>query len=78
MIIAGDIAEELQKACDVYEKVIYVDGNHESTRYYNDLNYANRILKDRLSDRSNFVHLSYDDFIVDNLVIIGACAWRDR
>jgi Icc-related predicted phosphoesterase len=84
VIIAGDVADdigsvvhELRKACDVYKKVIYIDGNHESSQHYNDLSYANRTIKRLMSDRPNFVHLYYDDFIVDNLVIIGACAWWD-
>ena len=84
VIIAGDIADdvnlviqELHNACDVYKKVLYVDGNHESTQYYNDLSIANTIIQNNLKHRHNFIHLAYNDFIVDNLVIIGACGWWD-
>lgn len=84
VIIAGDIADdiglvikELHRACDVYDKVLYVDGNHESTQHYNDLSIANTMILDGLKNRQNFIHLYYNDFILDNLVIIGACGWWD-
>lgn len=86
VIIAGDIAdtlditvEELNKACDVYDVVMYVDGNHEATHHYDDLGYVSNIVSKAMKDRRNFYNLSKVDFIDEetNTVFIGACAWWD-
>ena len=51
VVIAGDIADdleliinELNKACDVYKKVVYIDGNHESSKHFNDLSFVNKYI----------------------------------
>tara|TARA_Y100000389_G_scaffold199637_1_gene238406 strand:- start:460 stop:1242 length:783 start_codon:yes stop_codon:yes gene_type:complete len=84
VVIAGDIADdldltinELNKACDVYEKVIYIDGNHESSKHYNDLSYANKYICEHMKPRCNFFNLSETEIVLDNYVIIGACGWWD-
>lgn len=86
VIIAGDIADtldlvidELNKACDVYDKVLYVDGNHESTHFYNDLDYANRYINEQLKHRNNFFNLSTQEVVFDDIkvVVMGVCGWWD-
>jgi len=84
VVIAGDIADdleltlnELNKACDVYEKVIYIDGNHESTKYFNDLSFVNKYICEHMKKRGNFFNLSEKDVVLNNYVIIGACGWWD-
>lgn len=86
VIIAGDIADdidltiqELKKACCVYTNVLYVDGNHESTNNYDNLEYANERINNEMIGLSNFYNLSNRDFFTDNgtTVIIGRCGWWD-
>lgn len=85
VVIAGDLADdldltinELHKACDVYEKVIYIDGNHESTMHYNDLSFGNKYICEKMKDRQHFYNLSQHDVVLnDDLVIIGTCGWWD-
>lgn len=84
VIIVGDIAdtldrtvEELNKACDVYDLVLYVDGNHESTHHYDDLSYVSKTVSLAMESRENFINLTNTDYIDGKTVIIGACAWWD-
>lgn len=84
VVIAGDIADdleltinELNKACEVYEKVIYIDGNHESSKHYNDLSFVNKYICEKMINRENFFNLSENDIVLDNFVIIGVCGWWD-
>ena len=84
VIIAGDIADtidttiaELNKACDVYTLVLYVDGNHESTENYNRLHHTTNAISKAMESRENFVDLTQYDFIDGKTVFIGACGWWD-
>lgn len=84
VIIAGDVADtldttitELNKACDAYEWVLYVDGNHEATHHYDNLDYAPSAISKAMEPRQHFVNLSTDEFIHGKTVFIGACGWWD-
>lgn len=84
VIIAGDISDiitetiiELKKACGIYKTVLYVEGNHEATYNYDNIEYSKTEISEYMTGYNNFVFLSEKDYIIDNLVIIGATAWWD-
>jgi predicted phosphodiesterase len=84
VIIAGDISDhlsdvvrELKKACGIYKDVLYVEGNHESSYYMNDLYYANNYINKEMLSYSNFNNLSTTCFIKEDIAFIGACGWWD-
>ena len=84
VIIAGDIADdiyttviELEKACSVYKKVLYVEGNHESTKNYDNIDYSKQEISKMMSEHENFIFLPEQDCVFDDLVIIGATGWWD-
>jgi Icc-related predicted phosphoesterase len=84
IIISGDISDsvdevimQLHKACDVYKVVLYVDGNHESSDFMDDLEKAPKLISEAMISRTNFYNLYHQDYICDGIVFIGACAWWD-
>ena len=84
VIVAGDIADcvdvsvrELKEACNVYETVLYVSGNHEASNYYHDLSVVDAYIAEKMKDTPNFHLLSETDVVMDNVVIIGATGWGD-
>ena len=84
VIIAGDISDsidstivELKKACEIYETVLYVYGNHEATMYYDDLSKISKEISNEMIDYPNFINLSEKDYVKDNVVFIGGCGWWD-
>ena len=83
VIIAGDLADdldiainELNKACEVYDNVLYVDGNHESTNHFDNLEYVNDYINENVK-YDNFYNLSNRDFVCEDWVIVGRCGWWD-
>lgn len=84
VVIAGDVSDELSqvilelnKACDVYDNVLYVDGNHEHSHHMNDLEYAIRAIRDGMKGRPNFTYLHDNNFTKDGITFVGANAWWD-
>lgn len=84
IIISGDVADSLEeviihlhKACDIYKVVLYVDGNHESSYFMDDLEKAPTLISEAMISRSNFHNLYHSDYICEGIVFIGACAWWD-
>lgn len=84
VLIVGDVSDnidlvikELKKACDIYKNVLYVDGNHESTNLMYDLELANEMINKNMQYKYNFYNLNNVDFIIGDLVFIGACSWWD-
>lgn len=85
VLIVGDISYtlahticELNRACDVYDHVLYIDGNHESIPYMNhDLDYAIARIETSMRVRSNFVSLYSQSFEVGDVVFVGANGWWD-
>lgn len=87
VIIAGDIADtldltvrELRVACDHYDRVLYVTGNHEGTYNYHDLKSVPESISFAMKDRPNFFNLETDGDLViesENLVVIGRNGWWD-
>ena len=86
VIIAGDVADDLQTtvnqlniACDVYKRVVYVTGNHEATQYYHNLSLVGPLVSYMMGGRENFFNLDTQDMVIDeyNLAIVGKSGWWD-
>jgi Icc-related predicted phosphoesterase len=84
VIITGNISSNLLEvvtqlgyACDVYENVLYIDGNVESTFYMRELDYASEFISIHMENRDNFYNLNKVDFVIDSIVFIGTCGWWD-
>lgn len=86
VIIAGDVADDvhttvdqLKTACDVYERVVYISGNHEATRYYHNLFLVGPLISHMMQGHSNFYNLDMEDVVIDecNLAIVGKTGWWD-
>lgn len=84
VIIAGDVADDLQttvdqlkKACDVYDRVVYISGNHEATQYYHNLFLVGPLISHMMQGCPNFFNLDMEDVVLGNLAIIGKTGWWD-
>ena len=84
VIVAGDVADsleltvsELRKACAVYDKVMYVSGNHEATHNYDDLSATDRVIREGMQGHTNFFILSDTELVMENnkLVFVGATVY---
>ena len=82
LIIAGDIADSikdveygLRKISPLYEKIYYIDGNHE----YENCRFAYEDQKQNLRELCDYldnVHFLPDNpVIIDNIGIVGCCGW---
>lgn len=86
VIIAGDVADnllttvqELKTACDVYERVLYLSGNHEATHYYDRLERVGPTISYMMENRPNFTNLDLNDavFEQERLAVVGKTGWWD-
>lgn len=87
LILAGDIANSLsdtisvvKDAADVYDHVLFVDGNHEhyQSAIEGDVDFTHEVIKDSLRMYSNVVHLNGENSLkVGNTLFVGACGWYD-
>lgn len=88
LILAGDIivADSIpdrrhsyenffDNACEQFERVIYVPGNHEYYQSFYDKTVPE--LKAFLNNKSNLWLLDNDSLTIDDLTIIGATLWTD-
>lgn len=85
LVVAGDIADDLDISIsylnyltNFYDKVLFVDGNHEHIYTYPDL-YDNSdiIRKVRELKNNKLVYLSNEPYIYKGNVFIGFCGWWD-
>jgi Icc-related predicted phosphoesterase len=86
VIICGDLAddldmavEEIKIACQVYETVLYVHGNHEATMYFDKLETISDVMGDKLKEYENFIDLSKKNYVLDKerVAFVGCCGWWD-
>ena len=82
LIVAGDISDNLLCSIDYlneiskyYEKILFVDGNHEHVHKYPDL-YEKKYINN-LINNDKIVYLSNKPYQLNNTVFIGACGWWD-
>ena len=85
LIIAGDISDDidlsikyLNEISNNYEKILFVDGNHEHVSSYPKL-LSNKEIDDKIRQCNNpkIVYLPENDFIVGKTVFLGMCGWWD-
>ncbi len=83
LIIAGDVSDNLDLSIDYidniseyYDKILYVDGNHEHVDSYPEL-YTQYFINQKIKVKKNdkLVYLPSNDYIIDNTVFIGCCGW---
>ena len=85
LVVAGDISDNidlslqyLNEISKYYQKILFVDGNHEHVQSYPDLITEKKILeKVRNLGNSKLVYLPQQPYIEDGIAFIGACGWWD-
>lgn len=83
LIVAGDISDDLKQSIDYidhvsqyYEKVLYVDGNHEHVKQYPELYSSNYINEQILSKKNpKLVYLTKENYILGNTCFVGCNGW---
>ena len=82
LIVAGDISdnllssiEYLNEISEYYEKILFVDGNHEHVHTYPNL-YEKKYI-DNLINNNKIIYLSNNPYIINKTVFIGCCGWWD-
>lgn len=85
LVIAGDISDDIDISIDYlnsisrhYDKILFVDGNHEHVNNYPELLTFDKI-DEKVSRLNNdkLIYLPMNDFILDDIVFIGYCGWWD-
>lgn len=85
LIICGDVSDDfhlsinyVRKLKKYYEKVIFVDGNHEHINCYPNL-YKSSLFKmkfEELKD-NNIIYLPYNELIIKDILFVGVSGWWD-
>ena len=85
LVVAGDISDDLNESLkwmnnisNKYEKILFVDGNHEHVNAYPnlyDINYIQNSVNSLNNDK--IIYLPDNEFIIDDKVFIGYCGWWD-
>ena len=83
LIVAGDICdtlntslEYLNKISNYYEKIFFVDGNHEHVDIYPKL-YSIKYINNLIKFNSKLIYLSDSSYIINKTAFIGCCGWWD-
>ena len=83
LIVAGDISDTLNtslnyldKISEHYEKILFVDGNHEHVNIYPKL-YSTKYINSLVEFNNKLVYLANKPYIIDQTVFIGCCGWWD-
>ena len=82
LVVAGDVSDDvdisldyLNKVSEYYDKILFVDGNHEHVVVYPDL-YTTENINNKIKNEK-IVYLPENDYIHDRTVFIGCCGWWD-
>lgn len=83
LIVAGDICDDLNQSINYldhisqyYDKVLYVDGNHEHIKQYPELYSSNYIHEQILSKKNpKLVYLTKENYIFNNTCFVGCNGW---
>ena len=83
LIVVGDISDTLNTSLnylnqisDYYEKILFVDGNHEHVNIYPKL-YSTKYINSLVKFNNKLVYLANKPYIIDQTVFIGCCGWWD-
>lgn len=85
LVIAGDISNDImstvkiiKNAAEVYEYVVFVDGNHDHYDASNTIKEGEQHYRDELSDYPNVIYLDgKTHFTIDGTRFVGALGWYD-
>lgn len=80
IIVAGDISDDINdtvkvvnKLTDIYEHVLFIEGNHEYQKYFPDLEYTPNFLKRNLSPKVQYL---FDKiYIIGDTAFVAQCGW---
>lgn len=85
LVVAGDISDDLNlslkwmdEISHKYNKILFVDGNHEHVNAYPnlyDINHIHNSVKSLNNDK--IIYLPNSEYIIDDIVFIGYCGWWD-
>lgn len=85
LIVAGDISddlhlsvEHLNKISIYYDKILFVDGNHEHVHIMPKL-YSKHYINDLINSYNNdkLIYLPCNSYVIEDTVFIGSCGWWD-
>jgi len=85
LIIPGDISDDFDLSLDYlnniskyYNKIIFIDGNHEHVSKYPSLyKKKDMIIKTNNYNNNKLIYLSKEPYVINNTVFIGNCGWWD-
>lgn len=82
LVVAGDISDNinwsldyLDKVSNKYEKILFVEGNHEHVNRYPNLYTKSDITS--LIKNDKLIYLPEKSYVIDDTVFIGSCGWWD-
>ena len=82
LIIAGDISDDLDLSISFlidmtkyYDKILFVDGNHEHVNKYPEL-YSKDFISEKIKNRKIF-YLPSNHFKSERTIFLGCCGWWD-
>ena len=82
LVVAGDVSDDinvsieyLNQISEHYDKILFVDGNHEHVVIYPELYTTEEI--DAKITNDKIVYLPENDYVHDRTVVIGYCGWWD-
>ena len=85
LIVAGDVSDNLQNTIkylddisQYYQKILFVDGNHEHVNAYPNL-YSQKEINEEIKklDNNKIVYLPCNPYQIGKTLVIGACGWWD-
>jgi hypothetical protein len=81
-VVAGDISNDralvvdaLEQLGEVYNAVLYIDGNHEHKNYYGNISQSYRELKSLISAIPNVVYMQDNVVITNNVAFLATNGW---
>ena len=85
LVVAGDTSDNinlsldyLEQVSEKYDKILFIDGNHEHVHKYPNLYKTSEINEKVKARNSNkLVYLPENHYIIDKTVFIGFCGWWD-
>lgn len=85
LIVAGDVSDNLELSCNYlndiskyYDKILFVDGNHEHVNKYPNI-YSIENIEQKIKEICNdkIIYLPKNTHVINNVAFIGYCGWWD-
>ena len=81
-VVAGDVSRDvrltssfLHHLSNAYKQVIFIEGNHEHNKQYNDLTSKEIELSNSLKNVPNITYLAESSCVIDGTAFVGAMGW---